>query len=166
MTPRPPFSADHSHISWLLLDYFLYQQFSVLDTKMPLSMPPLPSTANSIAGLEFIGFTHATATHIYTTYSKHKLPSTSPVADNEDFFSFIHGHIIMINSSKFTGFTDRETMTNLGISEDTLNRVLNPKFEGVRGTESLEYWVEDTVRVNYLPLVRMIERREERELGE
>lgn len=94
-------------------------------------MPDLPSLANSIAGLEFIGFTHVTATHIFNTYSKYKLPSTSPSAENEDFFSFIHGHIIMINSSKFAGSTDRESMTNIGISEDVQDRILDPKFEGV-----------------------------------
>ncbi|KAG9627765.1 hypothetical protein KCU98_g19022, partial [Aureobasidium melanogenum] len=132
---------------------------------MATSVPNLPSVANSIAGLEFIGFTHATATHIFSTYSKYKLPSTSPSADNEDFFSFIHGHIIMINSSKFAGSTERETMTNLGISEDVQDRILNPKFAGVRGTGSLEYWVEDTARVNYLTLVRMIQRRKENEQG-
>ncbi|KAG9545477.1 hypothetical protein KCU71_g17268, partial [Aureobasidium melanogenum] len=132
---------------------------------MPTSIPKLPSVANSIAGLEFIGFTHATATHIFSTYSKYKLPSTIPSADNEDFFSFIHGHIIMINSSKFAGSTDRETMTNLGISEDVQNRILDPKFEGVRGTGSLEYWIEDTARVNYFTLVRMIERKKESEQG-
>ncbi|KAH0338369.1 hypothetical protein KCU81_g7686, partial [Aureobasidium melanogenum] len=129
-------------------------------------MPTLPSTANSIAGLEFIGFTHATATHIYKIYSKYELSSTSPAADNEDLFSFTHGHTIMINTSRFTASTDRQTMTNLGISEDTQNRILNPRFEGVRETESLEYWIEDTVRVDYHTLIRMIERRKERENGE
>ena len=69
----------------------------------------------------------------------------------------------MINSSKFAGSNERESMTNLGINEDVQDRILDPKFEGVRGTGSLEYWIEDTVRVNYLILVRMIERRKERE---
>ncbi|KAG9562736.1 hypothetical protein KCU77_g17506, partial [Aureobasidium melanogenum] len=63
---------------------------------MPTSIPKLPLVANSTAGLEFIGFTHATATHIFSTYSKYKLPSTTSSADNEDFFFFIHGHIIMM----------------------------------------------------------------------
>lgn len=36
-------------------------------------------------------------------------------------------------------------MTSFGISEDFQNRILDPEFEETRGTESLRYWVEDTV---------------------
>jgi hypothetical protein len=78
----------------------------------------LTDTANSIAGLEFIGFTHKTATHIFNTYTKYKQPFSSVEASNYDFFSFIHGHIIHINSSTSDGLDAPEKMDKLGVRKE------------------------------------------------
>jgi hypothetical protein len=119
--------------------------------------PPLnlPSAANSIPGLEFIGFDHKTATHIFKTYDKYTEPFSSPEATNYDFFSFIHGHIIHINNSKFEGHEDTEKLLKLGIREDTIATILDQRFRGVFGTQTLGYWVEDTLKVNYATLLRL-----------
>jgi hypothetical protein len=119
--------------------------------------PPLnlPSAANSIPGLEFIGFDHKTATHIFKTYDKYTEPFSSPEATNYDFFSFIHGHIIHINNSKFEGHEDTEKLLKLGIRKDTIATILDQRFRGVFGTQTLGYWVEDTLKVNYATLLRL-----------
>lgn len=123
-------------------------------------MPDLPSVANSIAGLETIGFTDTTAAqHGQTPTFKYKQPSTSHSADNGDFCSFIHGYTIMLNSSNSAGSTDRESMTNLGISEHVQDRDFNPRLEGLKRLRLLDL----RIRLGLIiwTLVRMTERRKE-----
>lgn len=116
----------------------------------------LPDTANSISALEFIGFEHKTATHIFSTYDKYKEPFSSTKASNYDFFSFIHGHLIHINSSNFDAeSSDAEKMTKLGIRKETQNAILDERFRDVFGTQTLQFWIEDTLKVNYATLLRL-----------
>jgi hypothetical protein len=132
----------------------------------PSVYPPLlnlPPTANSISGLESIGFDHKTATHIFKTYDRYKEPFSSPEATNYDFFSFIHGHIIHINSSTFSGLSDAEKMTKLGIRHETIGAILDGRFRGVFGTQTLEYWIEDTLKVNYASLLRLEREKDQEE---
>jgi hypothetical protein len=124
----------------------------------PSVYPPLlnlPPTANSISGLESIGFDHKTATHVFKTYDRYKEPFSSPEATNYDFFSFIHGHIIRINSSTFSGLSDVGKMTKLGIRQEIIDAILDQRFAGVRGTQGLGYWVEDTMKVRYATLLHL-----------
>jgi hypothetical protein len=121
----------------------------------PLFRLGLPDTANSVSGLEFIGFDHKTATHIFHTYNKYKEPFSSNEASNYDFFSFIHGHIIHINSSSFDALSNTEKMTRLGIRKEVQDTILDQRFRDVFGTETLQFWIEETIRVNYTTLLRL-----------
>jgi hypothetical protein len=123
-------------------------------TQVPSNID-LPDTANSISGLEFIGFDHKTATHIFNTYNGYKEPFSSVEASNYDFFSFIHGHIIHINSARFDILSDREKMTKLGIRKEVQDAILDERFMNVFGTQTLQFWIEDTIRVNYTTLLRL-----------
>jgi hypothetical protein len=123
-------------------------------TQVPSNID-LPDTANSISGLEFIGFDHKTATHILSTYDKYKEPFSSTEASNYDFFSFIHGHIIHINSAKFDLLSEHEKMTKLGIKKEVQDTILDERFRNVFGTQTLQFWIEDTIRVNYTTLLRL-----------
>jgi len=42
----------------------------------------------------------------------------------------------------------------LGIRREVSDAILDEKFKGVFGTQSLEYWIEDTLRTNYATLLR------------
>jgi hypothetical protein len=118
----------------------------------------LPETANSIPGLEFIGFDSKTATHIFNTYNKYKEPSSSPEAANYDFFTFIPGHVNAINSSKFDGLSERESMIKLGLLQSVQDAILDPGFSQVYNTETLGFWIEDTLKVNYTTLLQLLVR--------
>lgn len=116
----------------------------------------LPATANSIPGLVFIGFTPRIALHIFTMCSRYKDPScSSSEATNYDFFSFIHGHIIYINNWTLSRLPDAEKMERLGVRKEVADAILDKRFRGVFGTQTLEYWIEDTVRTNYEILLRL-----------
>jgi hypothetical protein len=132
-------------------------------TNHSLSPLNLPSTINSISGLEFIGFDHKTATHIYKSYDRYKEPFSSTEATNYDFFSFIHGHIIHINSSKFDGLEDVEKMTKLGIRKEIIAAILDERFWDMFGTQGLGYWIEETVKVNYATLLRLEREKDQKE---
>jgi hypothetical protein len=125
----------------------------------PSNPPPsslsLPDSANSISGLELIGFDHKTATHIFNTYNKYKEPFSSIEASNYDFFSFIHGHIIHINSSSLDALSDGEKMTRLGIRKEVQDAILDERFRDVFGTQRLQFWIEETIRVNHTTLLRL-----------
>jgi hypothetical protein len=128
---------------------------STTNSRSPLS---LPNIANSIPGLEYIGFTPKTALHIFTTYTKYSEPYSSPSASNYDFFSFIHGHIIYINSSSYSGLSAAEKMTKLGVRKEVQDAILDPAFDRVYKTKTLGFWIEDTIRMNYRTLLRLRDR--------
>lgn len=127
----------------------------------PSTQPPsnlaLPTTANSTPGLVFIGFTPRIALHIFTMYSRYKDASCSSSleATNYDFFSFIHGHSIYINNWTLSGLPDAEKMERLGVRKEVVGAILDERFRGVFGTQMLEYWIEDTIGVNYETLLRL-----------
>jgi hypothetical protein len=127
--------------------------------------PPLNllSTPNSIPGLEFVGFDHKTATHIFKTYDRYKEPFSSIEASNYDFFSFIHGHTIHINSSTFSGLSDAGKMTKLGIRQEIVDAILDERFRGVFGTQTLEYWIEETMKVRYASLLHLEREKDQEE---
>jgi hypothetical protein len=127
-------------------------------TTKPPSPLRLPDIANSIVGLEFIGFTHKTALHIFTTCNKYKEPFSSPSASNYNFFSFIHGYILHINSSKFNGLSECESMSKLGICQAVQDAILDPAFSRVYETKTLGFWIEDTVRIDYMTLLHLRDR--------
>ncbi|KAH0291765.1 hypothetical protein M436DRAFT_80911 [Aureobasidium namibiae CBS 147.97] len=128
----------------------------------------LQTTANSIFGLVSISFAPRIARHIFQMYSRYKDPScSSSEATNYDFFSFIHGHIIHVNCWTFSRLSDAEKMAKLGIREEVSDAILDEKLKGVFGMQSLEYWIEDTLRINYATLLRLQDRvdNEEIDLG-
>jgi hypothetical protein len=127
-------------------------QPSSTETPSPLT---LPNTANSIPGLIYMGFTPKTALQIFTTYTKHAEPFSSPCASNYDFFSFIHGHILHINSPTFKTLSNRESMDKIGICQTVQDGILDPVFVGVYKKKSLGFWIEDTVRLRYRRLLRL-----------
>lgn len=92
-------------------------------------------------------------------YSRYKDPScSSPEAINYDFFSFIHGQIIHVNCWTFSGLSNAEKMRKLGIRKEVSDAILDERFRGVFGTQSLEYWIKETLEINYATLLRLRDR--------
>lgn len=116
----------------------------------------LPTTANSPEGLVFIGSTPLIARHIFYMYSRYKDPScSSSEAINYDFFSFIHRHVIRISYWTFAYFSDAEKITKLGVRKEISDAILDKRLRSVFGTQTLEYWIEDTLQINYETLQRL-----------
>lgn len=46
-------------------------------------------------------------------------------------------------------------MERLGVRKEVADAILDKRFRGVFGTQTLEYWIEDTVRTNYEILLRL-----------
>jgi len=55
-------------------------------------------------------------------------------------------------------------MTKLGIRKEVSDAILDERFKGVFGTQSLEHWIEDTLRINYATLLRLQDQAENEEI--
>jgi len=98
---------------------------------------------------------------MYSRYKDHSC--SSPEAINYDFLSFIHGHIIQVNLWTFSRLSNAEKMKKLGIRKEISDAILDERFRGVFGTQSLEYWIEDTIRINYATLLRLQDQVDDQE---
>ncbi|THZ62651.1 hypothetical protein D6C86_03583 [Aureobasidium pullulans] len=120
-------------------------EFHSFKSSLPGASLDLPEIANSTEGLEFIGFDPKFAAHIFRTYDKYKAVESDP----DEFFTFVHGHIIQITSAAFSGPSERSSMTKIGICQEVQDAILDPAFVDIYNTETLLFWIEDTLRANY-----------------
>ncbi|GAB7340081.1 hypothetical protein MBLNU457_6573t1 [Dothideomycetes sp. NU457] len=117
-----------------------------------------PPELESIEGLEYIGFTTDRATEIFNRWQGRPDGEHNP----DDLWDYIWSHIMGLNyvfghlappgpSTK----TPAQAMTNLGIRQDVQDGILHRDWTWLFVTESLMYWLTDTLHVNYCHIVKM-----------
>jgi len=112
--------------------------------------------ADSARGVEFMGFNYDTAATIFNRYD-----SRDP---NDPFglIAYVEGHINQLNvevnyQSMMETLTPAQAMTRLGIRQDVQDAILDPQFDVLFKTESLHYWLMDTLKNNYWTLQQLLE---------
>ena len=114
----------------------------------------LPDVAESTEALEFIGFTPKVAHEIFQRYVSRPDPKQNPY----DLLAYAYGHVGQLKSLRFRDLTTQEALTRVGLTTKQQEPFLDPKFSHILWTESLYFWVEDTLRTNYTALLRLKQR--------
>jgi hypothetical protein len=114
----------------------------------------LPQSAFSIAALEFIGFTAETAADIFRRFTSRPNPDNNP----DDLLDYVHGHTLILSTNSYQHYPPAQAMTQIGLTQQIQDAILDPRFSAIFGTETLRFWIDDTLRVNYLTLMQLLYR--------
>lgn len=111
-----------------------------------------PTSLESVAALQFIGFTIQASNEIFAR------SITRPDADinTDDLMDYAFTHI---KSKDYdVDSPPIEAMTRMGLNQQIQDAITDPKFADVYGTETLHFWIKDTLRINYASLRRLNDR--------
>lgn len=114
----------------------------------------IPTSAISVDALEFIGFSQATAKTVYERF----INRPDPNINIDSFLDYATSQVQQIWALKTNGYTDREAMAGVGLTTDFQDRMLDPDFTEVYETETLLFWVRDTLGIGYAALEQLQER--------
>jgi hypothetical protein len=114
----------------------------------------LPQSAISVAALEFIGFTTETAADIFGRFTSRPRPDINP----DDLLDYIHGHTLILSTDFYRQYPPAQAMTQIGLTQQMQDAILDPRFSTIFGTNSLLFWIDDTLRINYLTLIQLLRR--------
>lgn len=104
---------------------------------------------NSAEALKYIGFSEDSAHSIWENYQNRSSDSLS------DLIAFATGQIERCDIAELG---DREAMTKMGLNADFTDRMLNPDFSDICGTQTLKYWVIYFLECNYGMIDVMLQR--------
>ena len=110
----------------------------------------LPIHFHSVASVEWCGFNSGTAQNIFHRYHNRPDKDNNP----DSLYDYMDAHIRSADPGNQLS-TDA-AFGRMGLSQSIRNSIMNPRFEEVRGTETVTYWAQDTVRVNYKTLERLM----------
>ena len=111
----------------------------------------IPLSTDSAAALEWCGYRARTASTIYQNW----LDSGSQCPCN--LLSFACDHLSLLSSTRFQGrYTREQQLDRLGLNLQTIDALLDKRYRDICGTQSLAFWVEDTLRANYHALEQKI----------
>lgn len=111
----------------------------------------LPESAVSVAALEFIGFTIETATEIFIRFASRPYPDQCP----DELLDYARGHAQMLSKNPYRNYPPTQAMTRIGLSQQFQDAITDPHFSTIFGTETLLFWIQDTLRINYLTLEQL-----------
>lgn len=111
----------------------------------------LPESALSVAAVEFIGFNTEAALEIFTRFVSRPDPAINP----NDLLYYIYGHVQIISTSSYQHYSSTQAMTRVGLTQSFQNAITDPAFFAIFATETLLFWIKDTLRINYLTLIQL-----------
>jgi hypothetical protein len=112
----------------------------------------IPRYTDSVAALEFIGFTTTAASQIFKNFS-------AKSADHpDDLLEFACGHIAQLNRKEVNNMSIADALSMVGMHSKIQAVFLDPQFQQVRETQTLHFWVKDTITVSWLTLTRLQQR--------
>jgi len=100
-----------------------------------------------VSALEWIGFNNETAEKIISHYASRPDPDQNP----DELLDYVYSHVR--GKSQQQDRPAIETMASMGLRQDFQNALTDPRFESIQGTETLRFWIEDTLRINYLTMI-------------
>jgi hypothetical protein len=125
----------------------------------------LPEILQSTATLELIGFSAKTAREILERFEARPNRETNP----HTLIGYVSGHLEQYlfpdlnNPKPFTRDEALLSMERAGLSEDFQSAITDPRFSYIAGTQTLQYWIEDTLHLNYITVQNLTT---ERQLGQ
>lgn len=115
----------------------------------------LRTSAWSPAALEFIGFAPAA---IFAHLSFRPAPETSYYG----LLDYAESHVQSKDIGDMTALRTRELMAAMGLNGEVQAALLDPRFAEVATTETLQFWIKDSLRVNWDALMELRKRLRDR----
>ncbi|RMZ70707.1 hypothetical protein GMOD_00000838 [Pyrenophora seminiperda CCB06] len=112
----------------------------------------LPTSGESVQGIEFMGFTHDAAVEIYRRWSNRDPTTPDRITD------YVLGYTYTLRRKESEDKTIEAALTMAGINSELRAVFQDTRFEQVRQTQPLNYWVEDTIRTNFSALIELYSR--------
>jgi hypothetical protein len=110
----------------------------MIETPAP-AKTSLPDQLYSVATLEEMGFIRPVAEEIFSRWV------SQDEQDPAEFIDYAFGHLAMLDDDK----PPRDAMTALGITEELQEALTDPKFSDMFDSETLDYWLRDTMRMRF-----------------
>ena len=107
----------------------------------------LPQSPISVAALEFIGFTAETAAEIFRRFTSRPDPNINP----DDLLDYVYGHTLILNTDRYRDYPPAQAMRQIVLTQQMQDAILDPQFSKIFGTETLRFWIDDTLRINWAP---------------
>ncbi|RMZ70826.1 hypothetical protein GMOD_00008470 [Pyrenophora seminiperda CCB06] len=109
----------------------------------------LPASEDSHGALEFIGFTAEASTVILNNFSQ------KPASSSDGLFDYAVAHIGCLERQEVEDMGAKKALESVGISTDLIKVITDPKHAQICDTESLHYWVKDTITVNWRTMLKL-----------
>ncbi|KEQ92403.1 hypothetical protein AUEXF2481DRAFT_32310 [Aureobasidium subglaciale EXF-2481] len=106
----------------------------------------IPTSEHGVEGLEFIDFEPQAAQNIYKRF---------PPKGEEfiyDILDYATGETYRLSREPIGKIPPEEAMKVLGLNKEYRDAILDPEYKSVFETQSLHYWVNDTLTTNYYTL--------------
>jgi hypothetical protein len=124
-------------------------RFHSFSSLSPEAKFDFPQSVNSVATLEFIGFETQTALTIYNRWTHRSNPADNP----NEIIDFAYGHINQLKSPQLAELSPTAAMQRVGINQQICNAIMNPRFTDIFLTDTLHFWVKDTMHINWSTLL-------------
>ena len=111
----------------------------------------LPQSAVSVEALEFIGFTTQTADEIFARFTSRPNPDNN----HDDLIDYVYGHVRILTTEAYQHYATAQAIAQIGLTQQVQDAITDPRFSTILGTETLYFWVKDTLRINYLTLIQL-----------
>jgi hypothetical protein len=115
----------------------------------------LPTDIEGVAALEHLGFTRKVAEDVFERYAKRPNPQQNP--DGIPEYAF--GELNRLKAQpSLQDIPPRQVMNTLGISNELQDALLNPRFTQLFESQTLLYWLKDSMRMRFKTLEQLLER--------
>ncbi|KAH8727707.1 hypothetical protein GQ44DRAFT_702856 [Phaeosphaeriaceae sp. PMI808] len=151
LTPPASDGSVSSSGSTASLSFKHYALDPNLDLEIPLS-------ESSPEAFEFYGFTPQVAQEIHHNYCRR--PTDSPF-DEDQILPWAYGQAHSLNLLPLDSLSPDEALAHIGIKKTLRDGILDPRFCDIFETQSLLFWVKDSLRINYWTLVGLQARLKE-----
>ncbi|KAF7933341.1 hypothetical protein EAE99_003226 [Botrytis elliptica] len=115
----------------------------------------LPECLESVALIEYLGYTRAKADEIFARWSARPDPDSTP----NSLVDYTLSELKNLDQPPLEEYLDRpaEAMRRLGISEDTITRITDPKHKDMLEMEPLAIWLERGMQSRFGTVMRYLD---------
>lgn len=114
----------------------------------------LPTDIESVAALEHLGLIRKVAGDVFERYAKRP----NPQQNADGILEYAFGELNRLKAQlSLQDIPPRQVMNTLGISNELQNTLLNPRFTQLFESQTLLYWLKDSMRMRFKTLEQMCE---------
>jgi hypothetical protein len=114
----------------------------------------LPCSPHSLEALEFIGFTAQAAAEVFGRWSSRP----NPDINTDDLIDYALSEVRVLSTESYQQYHPDEAMVRVGLNAKLRDAITDPSFSAIFSTASLHFWVDDTLRINWLTLLQLLRR--------